>query len=271
MKKRIPFKVIYLRIIQYVFAMSLLSGCYKINDRSDFETGRVKSRGDSIIDRAIEYAGGEKFLNLHVEFDFRGRHYVGKRKHGLYQYERIFSDSTGLYRDILNNEGFVRQLNDEEVMLPDTMAAKYTRSVNSVLYFGLLPFGLNDGAVRKKFLGEGSLKGKEYYKVMVTFEEEGGGDDYEDVFIYWIGKENYKIDYFAYTYVTDGGGSRFREAINPRVIEGILFQDYINYKPREEGRALLLKYDSLFESGLLEELSTIETENIVVKEWDGRN
>ena len=243
------------------------TGCNDSRNMDDAEN-YVKSKGDSIIDKAIEYAGGKTFLTLHVEFDFRGRHYVGKRNNGLYRYERIFTDSLGLYRDILDNDGFKRHLNGEEIEVVDTMAAKYTRSVNSVLYFGLLPYGLNDPAVNKELIGESAVKGVEYYKVRVTFDKEGGGEDYEDVFIYWINKENYKVDYFAYTYITDGGGARFREAINPRRVGGILFQDYVNLKAIDGDTTPVEEYDRLFETGSLEDLSTIESENIEVSEWN---
>ena len=65
----------------------------------------------------------------------------------------------------------------------------------------------------------------------VTFKEEGGGEDFQDEYRYWINQKNHEIDYLAYNYLTDGGGTRFRRAINKRKIVGIFFQDYVNYKP----------------------------------------
>ena len=97
----------------------------------------------------------------------------------------------------------------------------------------------------------------------MTFSQEGGGKDFEDEFIYWFDVENYTIKYLAYSYLTDGGGARFREAFNPRTIGKIRFVDYVNYKPNPETR-YIMNFDSLFESGSLEELSLIEIKNIVV-------
>lgn len=37
------------------------------------------------------------------------------------------------------------------------------------------------------------------------------------------------MDFLAYEYNVNGGGVLFREAFNSRMIEGMRFQDYINY------------------------------------------
>ena len=76
--------------------------------------------------------------------------------------------------------------------------------------------------------------------------------------------------YLAYSYKTDGGGIRFREATNPRRVGGILIQDYINYKPEDES----IPVDSLkpmFIEGRLQKLSEIKLENVNVKSFDQRD
>lgn len=219
-----------------------------------------------IVDNAIEVSGGEKIKNSTISFDFRDIHYKALRKNGIFQYERIFNDSLGQIRDVLSNDGFKRYVNEKKVTVIDSMAAKYARSVNSVHYFIVLPFGLNDAAVNKELLGEVTIKNRTYYKIKVTFSQEGGGDDYEDVFVYWIGKKDFKVDYLAYSYLdspTDFG-MRFREAYNERYVNGLRFVDYKNYKP-EDDRTNLLSLDSLFDAGKLKLLSKIENENIVVE------
>lgn len=218
-----------------------------------------------IVDQAIEKAGGSRFLTSTVEFDFRDLHYIAKRNGGAYSYQRILIDSsTTSYHDFLGNDGFVRKINDEIVSLPDSMSAKFARSTNSVIYFALLPYGLNDAAVKKEFLGETIINDQPYTKIKITFGEEGGGEDHEDTFLYWIHKQNFTVDYFGYSYHTDGGGIRFRKAMNPRFVEGILFQDYINYKPKDES-IHVGELESLYVSGQLDELSRIELKNISVQ------
>ena len=217
-----------------------------------------------IIDKAIEVAGGEKYLHSTIEFDFRDRHYVAQREGGKYSYERIFKDSVNTTHDFLTNDGFKREINNVIAEVADSMKVKYTSSVNSVMYFALLPSGLNDAAVQKKFMGETSIDSVEYYIIEITFAQEGGGEDHEDVFMYWINKKDFTIGYMAYSYEeTDGVGLRFRKAYNPRNVNGILFQDYVNLKPKSKTEITAL--EGLYKKGELEELSKIELINIQVK------
>ena len=218
-----------------------------------------------IIDKAIAASGGEKYLKSKIEFDFRGRHYVAERDGGIFSYERIFKDSDNNIHDFVSNDGFKREINDAPVEVADTMQVKYTSSVNSVIYFALLPYGLNDAAVQKKLLGETTIENVGYYIIEVTFAQEGGGEDHEDVFIYWISKTDFTIGYMAYSYEEedDGIGLRFRKAYNPRTVNGILFLDYINLKPK--GETPFTSLEELYKKGELEELSKIELMNIRVK------
>jgi len=219
-----------------------------------------------IIDKTIEVSGGEKFKASTISFNFRDIHYNAIRSNGMFQYERIINDSLGLIKDVLSNDGFKRYIDNKEVTVIDSMAAKYTRSVNSVHYFSVLPFGLNDTAVNKEYLGEVVIKGKSYHKVKVSFSQDGGGDDYKDIFVYWIDKENFKVDYLAYSYMDSPTdlGLRFREAYNERFVNGLRFVDYKNYKPESE-MTNLFTLDSLFYTGKLKLLSKIENVNVTVE------
>lgn len=216
-----------------------------------------------IVDKAIAAAGGDSYLNSTIEFDFRNRHYKAQRNGGTFSYERIFKDGESVVHDYVTNNGFERKINDQVAEVADSMKVKYTSSVNSVIYFALLPYALNDAAVIKSFLGETIIDQKEYYKVKVTFQQDGGGEDFEDTFVYWIDKTDFTIGYMAYSYEeTDGIGLRFRKAYNPRRINGILFLDYINYKPKSEVAVDFM--EELFKKGELEELSKIELLNVQV-------
>ncbi|GCC51535.1 hypothetical protein SanaruYs_17600 [Chryseotalea sanaruensis] len=217
-----------------------------------------------IVDSAILAHGGKTFDKFQVDFDFRDKHYTAIRKGGEFTYIRAFTDSTGTYRDVLNNTGFTRHRNDTLQSLTDEKRKAFTNSVNSVIYFALLPFGLNDPAVVKELVGEEEVKGKRYFVIKVSFKQEGGGADFEDEFLYWIKSENYTVDYLAYSYHTNGGGIRFREAVNPQNVGGILWQDYINYKPADEKGTSLLQLMPMFKEGKLVELSSIELKNMQV-------
>ena len=243
-----------MRAIPFIFLFLVLIACV---DKGEQLTAQ------KIIDKSIQWSCNGYCENVSVEFMFRERKYVRIRNGGLFDYRRITYADEGVITDILSNDGFKRLVNDTLVQIPDSMAMKYSNSVNSVHYFSQLPFGLNDKAVNKKLVGTDTIKGNLYYQVQVTFDKEGGGKDFEDVFIFWVEKEDFSLDYFAYEYFTDDGGIRFREAYNERIVNGIRFLDYNNYKPGSKDTDLLGISDQ-FEEGSLELLSKIEIEDIRV-------
>ena len=240
---------------RYILLIALIfSGC----------TSYLKD-SQKIIDKTIIAAGGDKYLNSKVEFDFRDRHYVAKRNGGSFSYERIFKDSIRTIRDIVSNKGHSREINGRMEVLPDSMRVKYIASTNSVIYFALLPYGLNDPSVSKKYLGDTMIENQIFYKVEITFAQDGGGEDFQDVFHYWINREDFSVGYISYSFTENNEASlRFRKAYNPRKVNGIQFYDYINYKPKNNA-VKMEELELLFSKGELEELSKIELQNIVVE------
>jgi hypothetical protein len=221
-----------------------------------------KQGASEIIAKAIESSGGEGYQSSVIEFDFRDHQYQIEQKQDEWVMRRIKADSLEIIVDTYSQNAFSRSINDSLVYPPDSMIFKYQESINSVFYFALLPHKLDDEAVIPKRFDDEQIEGKDYYKVEVRFKEEGGGEDFQDVFIYWFDQQDYSLDYLAYSYQTDGGGLRFRKAYNERVLEGIRFVDYVNYKaPKEMELESLAKK---FEAGELEELSRIELESIMV-------
>jgi len=219
---------------------------------------------DVIVRKSIEVSGGNKIENATINFDFRNKHYIAIRENGQFQLERTFKDSTDTIIDILSNDGFQRFLNNKPFEVSDGKEVSYSASVNSVHYFSVLPYGLDNRAVKRTYFGITKVKGKDYYKIKITFNEDGGGEDFEDVFIYWINTETFEADYLAYSYEENHGvGLRFREAYNERFIEGIRFVDYNNYKPKSKD-VVLENLDFKFESDELELLSKIELKNVLV-------
>ncbi len=219
---------------------------------------------DEIVNKAIEHSGGDRYDKADIEFIFRKYTYTSKRDGGLYEFTRSMKDSLGEVRDVLNNEGLTRYREGQEVKLSDSLAGVYAESVNSVHYFVQLPYGLDGPAVQKELVGEDSIFGKPYYEIRVTFKQEGGGTDHEDIYMYWINKDEFTIDYFAYRFYVNDGGIRFRVAVNPRRIEGIRFVDYENYKTDDLSTSLQ-DLDALYEIGDLEKVSEIKNEILKVE------
>lgn len=227
------------------------------------ETSR-KLDAQKVIDQAIQSAGFSGVEDKVIEFDFRDKHYTLLRSGNSYTYTRSFQDSLGFVEDVLiNSTEFSRTVEGTPVELDDEWSGKYANSVNSVLYFVQVPLTLNDPAAIKAYQGEKEINGKIYHEVQVRFTEDNGGKDFEDVFLYWFEKETYSLDYLAYSYITDGGGVRFREAFNKQVVAGISFQDYINYKPKEKTTPLEEMLGLYLDRELIE-LSKIENKNIRV-------
>lgn len=244
-----------MKYVRLIFIVFLFASC--VNESEGLTA-------NEIVDKAIENAGGERYKSAEIDFVFRKRKYSSKREGGRFQLERIMTDSSGnKIHDVLDNEGLERYVNDSAVQLADTLKTQISNSVNSVHYFVHLPFGLNAPAANKKLIGKDSIDGREYYEVKVTFSQNGGGTDHEDEYLYWIDTQTYKVDYLAYNFETNDGGIRFRKAYNPRIIKGIRFVDYQNYK-YEDLSTPLSQLDSLYEARELELLSLIETENVEV-------
>ena len=218
-----------------------------------------------VVGNAIARHGGSIVDSSLVSFTFRERHYVAERGGGQFTYKRSYTNDEGqVIADSMTNEIFVRYVDQEEAELSEKQVSSYSNSLNSVMYFAFLPYFLQDQAVHLAYHGIGMINEKPHYKVLVTFSQEGGGKDFEDEYVYWFAKEDFELNYLAYNFLVNGGGARFREAYNPRSIDGILFQDYINYKPTEDRRDVLA-FDSLFQTGALDTLSRIELEEITVE------
>ncbi|MGY0392126.1 DUF6503 family protein [Bizionia sp. KMM 8389] len=228
------------------------------------QTDKKQLTADEIVAKSIEVSGGDKMNTSSYAFEFRGKNYLADRYYGKFSFVREFTqDSVGFIQDYLGNEGFERYINNEQVVLADSTAEKLSASVNSVHYFAVLPHGLDAEAVNKELLGEVKIKDVPFYKIKVTFSEDGGGEDFEDVFVYWINKLTYKVDYLAYSYEEESGiGYRFREAYNERYVGGLRFVDYNNYKPEITTGISVTDLDDLFETDQLALLSKIKLENI---------
>ncbi len=216
---------------------------------------------DKILAQAIKAHGGKKYDQAHYQFVFRSKTYTFKNDQDRYEYTIRYQKENSTILGQLNNEGFTRTLNGQKLVLSEKEQRGYSNALNSVIYFATLPHKLKDPAVNATYQGEVTIKGKAYQVLKITFSEEGGGDDHDDQFHYWINKESNRIDYLAYNYQVNNGGVRFRSAYNPRVVDGILFQDYVNYKAPVG--TPLADLPAIYEREELQQLSLIETEEVV--------
>ena len=245
-------------------SLGLLAAC---NNSSKIALGsqgtnqnETMSKADKIIDKAISAHGGAKYDQAHYSFMFREKGYIFHNNGDLYTYLMTSNKGEISRMDKLDNSGFTRRENGVEVELSAKDKTRFGNGLNSVIYFATLPHKLQDEAVIKEYIGSTSIKGKSYQVVEIRFQEEGGGTDHDDTFYYWINADNNLIDYLAYNYQVNKGGVRFRSAYNRRTVDGIVFQDYVNYKA--EVGTPLKDLPALWEKDQLKELSRIETEQV---------
>jgi hypothetical protein len=237
------------------------------NDQSEkIEGGELSTRvtPQEIVAESYMQHGCERINSASISFDFRSTHFEYQHTDTGLVRSRMFVDSAGnKIKDVWSRNRLNRFVNDSRVKLSTEKQAAYQSTINSVFYFAFLPKSLRDPAVNLEYLDTAVISDKSYHKIRVTFDEEGGGEDHEDVFVYWFDIDNYTMDYLAYSYLENGGGMRFRSFINRKEIDGILFQDYLNFAPPEG--ADLINLDQLYEQGKLKQVSIIELENIEVQ------
>lgn len=215
-----------------------------------------------IINQAIETHGGRRYENCLITFAFRQYNVRLEHRSGQFRYERAYADSAGrAIREVLSNEGLRREIDGKPQQLSEKEYNRYLEGVNSIAYFVLLPYKLNDPAAIKTFIGKTELEGQPYHKIRVSFRKEGGGKDYQDVFCYWIHRNRHTMDYLAYSQ----GGPRFRKVVRVQEVGGIRFQDYLNYQGDKNDTTAVTEYDRKFSRDEFSLLSRIEQRNIQVE------
>lgn len=219
-----------------------------------------KNETEELFQAMLVQHGGSQYDSVQYSFIFRKARYSFKNSGSSYVYTREFVKDTKTVRDEMDGLSFTRKVDGVEQQIPEKEITKYRSSINSVIYFATLPHKLTDASVHKKMIGLDTINGQGYTMMKVAFSEDGGGEDFDDEYLYWIHSENKTMDFFAYNYTVNSGGVRFRAAYNRRNINGIIFQDYINYEAPVGTD--LIDLAGMFEGKQLKELSRIETEEV---------
>ncbi len=230
------------------------------------QVGSAQSQSDidaqEIVNRSIAFHGGDSYNDMHYSMDFRKYHLDVRYENGVFSYERSYLDKNNIpIKSVFANTGLSHFINEEKSKIDKKQVDGIRESINSQVYFALLPYHLNDGAVIKVLDGESVIEGKKYHRLIVTFNQEGGGQDFEDTFIYWIDQSDFSMDFLAYQFHVNKGGYRFRKAYNTRRVGDIIFQDYVNYAPTKT-LSDVRELESLYVTGQLKELSKIELKDI---------
>ena len=249
--------------ILYFLPIILLLACKADNQKEskNKELSENKISPDYIIQKAIEYSGKDKIKDNKVIFEFRDKTYISERICNQFKLTRI--DSSKNVKDVFYKDEVKRKINGKSVQLADTTAAAIKSSINSVHYFVHLPYRLKDPAVMAKRLKDDTINNKAYYQLQVKFKEKGGGEDFQDIYHYWFDQEDFSLDYLAYKFYTNDGGMRFRAKRIEKRLDGVIFQDYNNFKPASDN----IQIDQLstaYKNNQLEKVSEIITNPISV-------
>ena len=222
-----------------------------------------QNKAQEWVDASVHFYGQDQWDRVDIRFRFRQHDYALNRSLKGVVYTRKTLSKPYIVDSLFDDGRLIRYQDSIPQILSDSLQKIYAASVNSVLYFFQIPRVLNDPAVIKRKLPDTQIQGNTYHTLGVTFQQEGGGSDYEDEFRYWIDPKTFAIDYMAYRYLTDGGGIRFRVAKNRRDYDGAVFQDYSNFKPLSAA-IKLDELPQLYESGKLIEISQIENSAITI-------
>ncbi|WP_107039197.1 DUF6503 family protein [Brumimicrobium mesophilum] len=230
-------------------------------DENEFDDLSV----EAIVDSVFQKSGSGLIDQSNISFDFREFQYVRMLGDAGFMKSRKFTnDKEEVIVDTWQGDSLIRTVNGKVIDLTEKKRNAYKNSINSVFYFAFLPKALKDPAVNLDLVDEVEINEKMYYKIKVTFNEEGGGEDFHDIFLYWIGIEDYSMDYMAYQYFTEEGGIRFRAVDKVQEVNGILFRDYLNYAPKENLMNDYMSVDKVFSNDGMKLVSEIRLENVVV-------
>ncbi len=224
-----------------------------------------KSKLPTVVDSSIVFHGGDHIGHSTIRFSFRKKNYSVSRDPQSFEYISIWSDSLGNHRTVLTDQTVMAFVDNQRLPLSAKDSASIAGSLNSVVYFALQPYFLSDHAVNATLEGTENIGGKAYSRVKITFAADGGGTDFEDVYFYWFDKADASMDYFAYSFTVNEGGTRFRAAKNSRRINGVVFQDYDNYEGPASPDSLPF-ISELYKAGTLKKLSEINLDKIAVIE-----
>jgi hypothetical protein len=179
----------------------------------------------ALLQSTLRAHGSERLAESGWQFTFRGDRFRMARGGGSFVYERRPQSGGPVLR--LDNRGLTAWAGDRPVDLAAPDAAR--RGLNSVVYFASLPLGLKDPAVRLRRLPPRTIEGRPLPELEVRFAAEGGGEDHEDVFRYWIDPDSGLLRYLAYRFERGGGGVRFRRAVSTVEVGPVVFTQWKNY------------------------------------------
>lgn len=218
---------------------------------------------EALIADAVRAHGLADPSPLAIEFAFRGTPYRLELEGRQSRYIRTVTTDGTTRQDELVGARFRSTVAGTTVSLDPATEGDRRRSLNSVAYFALLPRPLQDDAAIVTALGSTTMRGQPYDTVEVRFQEEGGGDDHDDVFRYWFEPETHRLAFLAYTFSRGNGGVRVRSVAKTHEVGGVVLYDWVNHGRNGPDQSLDAAVAD-FDAGILPRISSIELEAVTV-------
>ncbi|MDY7092813.1 MAG: DUF6265 family protein [Acidobacteriota bacterium] len=224
-----------------------------------------------IVDRAIEYHGGDLYRASRTRLTIRSRSgafdVVSRMDGELFEHQVSGTNAQGQnLRTRVTNDTAERWVGGEAVELDAEAAQRARDFVSARIYFPFLPFRLNDPGVYKQDLGLETWGDRSLHKVKVTFEP-GSSTDASDEYLYWFDPQTARLEQFAYSFANNPqrGGLRLRRAFNHRWVGGLLFFDSENWGLNGGGDLKVEAITPAYVRENFDKISTVVLEDIHVE------
>lgn len=146
----------------------------------------------------------------------------------------------------------------------DGRAAARARSwLIGKVYFPFLPFRLADPGVHFRHLGTEVWDGRPLAKVKVTFSPHSDPEA-DDEYLFWFDPDTGRMEQFAYSFQSGGGGLRLRRAVDYERVGGVLFSDQENLGVDGPGHTVD-QVTPAFAAEHLEPVSSVELSDVEVE------
>lgn len=254
-----------------LFALALLAA-WPVPSTAAEETASAPR--PTIVERAIEHHGGERFEHSEAAFDIASKsgtfHVEVRRDGGLYRQVVEADTEAGRRRVTVTNDAVEVTVDGKPVTVGKGDEQRWRDHVAARVWFPFLPYGLADEGVYTHDRGleewplpDGAGGGgggtRELHKVKVTFQP-GSSTEADDEYLFWFDPETGRLEQLAYSFE---GGLRFRTAKNFRRVGGLLFADHENHGVDARG----LDVDRItpeYVENEMEHVSTIELRAVQV-------
>ena len=221
----------------------------------------------AIVERSIEHHGGDLYRHSETALDLcskSGCFQVVARVDGDRWAYTVTGKSGGSKRRVVSSHDALEVWRDGDTeAVPAEEEQRYRDWAMARVYFCFLPYRLGDPSVRQQDLGLVDWDGRQLHKVKVTFEP-GSSTDAGDEYLYWFDPETARLEYLAYSYDDNGGGLRFRRAVNHRRVNGLLFFDQENHGANGPGLSVD-DIDPDYVRDSMRHVSTVRLESIRVE------